>query len=141
MHRGAEKLFESRDYRQVLSLANRHEWLSSFTGELGVALLVEHAMGIEAPAHATWLRTLLVEVHRMASHLAFLGGFPWTDEQTALLLERPHGSVEFTIEGIAAHACSFLVTAVALANACLAMRAITTVTASVAIRPTPNRTF
>ena len=85
MHRGAEKLFESRDYRQVLSLANRHEWLSSFTGELGVALLVEHAMGIEAPAHATWLRTLLVEVHRMASHLAFLGGFPWTDEQTALL--------------------------------------------------------
>ncbi len=32
MHRGAEKLFESRDYRQILSLANRHDWLSSFDG-------------------------------------------------------------------------------------------------------------
>ena len=28
MHRGAEKLFEVRDYRQILMLANRHDWLS-----------------------------------------------------------------------------------------------------------------
>ncbi len=38
MHRGAEKLFESRDYRQILSLANRHDWLSSFDGELSAAI-------------------------------------------------------------------------------------------------------
>lgn len=80
MHRGAEKLFESRDYRQVLSLANRHEWLSSFTGEVGVALLLERELGIEAPRHASWLRTLLVEYHRITSHLAFLGGYPWSDD-------------------------------------------------------------
>lgn len=43
MHRGAEKLFESRDYRQVIGLANRHEWLSAFSGEVGVAQLVETA--------------------------------------------------------------------------------------------------
>lgn len=76
MHRGAEKLFESRDYRQVLSLANRHEWLASFAGELGVALLIEREMGIPAPDHAAWLRTLLMEYHRVASHLAFLAGHP-----------------------------------------------------------------
>ena len=40
MHRGAEKLFESRDYRQILMLANRHEWVSAFAGELGVAQLL-----------------------------------------------------------------------------------------------------
>ena len=30
MHRGAEKLFEARDYRQIVMLANRHDWLSAF---------------------------------------------------------------------------------------------------------------
>ncbi|GMA87724.1 hypothetical protein GCM10025868_29740 [Angustibacter aerolatus] len=33
MHRGAEKLFEVRDYRQILVLANRHDWLSAFSNE------------------------------------------------------------------------------------------------------------
>ena len=31
MHRGAEKLFEVRDYRQIIMLANRHDWLSACT--------------------------------------------------------------------------------------------------------------
>ncbi len=38
MHRGAEKLFEARDYRQIIMLANRHDWLSAFSNELGVVL-------------------------------------------------------------------------------------------------------
>src|SRR5512141_2255588 len=33
MHRGAEKLFEVRDYRQAMVLANRHDWLSAFSNE------------------------------------------------------------------------------------------------------------
>jgi len=77
MHRGAEKLFESRDYRQVIGLANRHEWLSAFSGEVGVAQLIEQALGIEVPDAAQWLRTLLLEFNRVTSHLAFLAGFPW----------------------------------------------------------------
>lgn len=80
MHRGAEKLFESRDYRQILSLANRHEWLGSFAGELGVAQLVEDALGIEVPIAAQWLRTYLLEYTRVTSHLAFIAGFPWVDK-------------------------------------------------------------
>ena len=36
VHRGAEKLFEARDYRQIIVLANRHDWLSAFSSELGV---------------------------------------------------------------------------------------------------------
>lgn len=77
MHRGAEKLFESRDYRQILMLANRHEWLSPFTGELGIAQLLERELGITVPIAARWIRTLLAEFNRVTSHLAFLAGFPW----------------------------------------------------------------
>ena len=81
MHRGAEKLFESRDYRQVIALANRHEWLSAYSGEVGVAQLVETALGIEVPDAAQWYRTILLEFNRVTSHLAFLAGFPWQDRQ------------------------------------------------------------
>lgn len=86
MHRGVEKLFESRDYRQILMLANRHEWLGSFAGELGVAQMVEDALGIEVPESAQWFRTLLAEYTRVTSHLAFIAGFPWPDDQVTLPL-------------------------------------------------------
>ena len=81
MHRGAEKLFESRNYRQVIALANRHEWLSAYSGEVGVAQLIETALGIEVPDAAQWYRTLLLEFNRVTSHLAFMAGFPWHDQQ------------------------------------------------------------
>jgi NADH-quinone oxidoreductase subunit D len=76
MHRGAEKLFEVRDYRQALVLANRHDWLSAFSNELGIVLLLERMLGVELPPRATWCRTLLAELSRALSHLAFLGTFP-----------------------------------------------------------------
>jgi len=76
MHRGAEKLFEVRDYRQVLMLANRHDWLSAFSNELGVVLAVERIMGLQVPPRATWLRTLLAELNRVLSALLFLGAAP-----------------------------------------------------------------
>ncbi len=79
LHRGAEKLFEARDYRQIMALANRHDWHGAFTSELGVALAVEEMLGIDVPARATWIRTLLCEITRMLSHLLFLGAFPWPD--------------------------------------------------------------
>ncbi|NMO52161.1 NADH-quinone oxidoreductase subunit D [Actinoplanes sp. TBRC 11911] len=76
MHRGAEKLFEVRDYRQIIVLANRHDWLSAFSNELGVALAVERLMGIEVPERATWLRMALAELNRVLNHLMFLGSYP-----------------------------------------------------------------
>jgi NADH-quinone oxidoreductase subunit D len=76
MHRGAEKLFEARDYRQIIVLANRHDWLSAFSNELGVVLAVERSMGLEVPERAVWLRTLLAELNRVLNHLMFLGSYP-----------------------------------------------------------------
>jgi NADH-quinone oxidoreductase subunit D len=76
MHRGAEKLFEVRDYRQIIVLANRHDWLSAFANELGVAMAVERLMGIEVPERAVWLRMALAELNRVLNHLMFLGSYP-----------------------------------------------------------------
>ncbi len=76
MHRGAEKLFEVRDYRQIVVLANRHDWLSAFANELGVVLGVEAMLGMEVPVRAVWARTLLAELNRVLSHLMFLGSYP-----------------------------------------------------------------
>ncbi len=76
LHRGVEKLFEVRDYRQVLVLANRHDWLSAFSSELGVVLAVERMLGMEVPLRATWTRTLLAELNRVLNHLMFLGSYP-----------------------------------------------------------------
>jgi NADH-quinone oxidoreductase subunit D len=76
MHRGAEKLFEVRDYRQIIVLANRHDWLSAFANELGVVLAAEQLLGMQVPERAVWARTLLAELNRVLNHLMFLGSYP-----------------------------------------------------------------
>ncbi len=72
MHRGVEKLFEVRDYTQILMLADRHDWHAPFSGELAAALAAEQMMGLTVPVRAIWLRTLLAEHTRILSHGAFL---------------------------------------------------------------------
>ena len=76
MHRGAEKLFEVRDFRQITVLANRHDWLSAFSSELGVVMAAERMLGMEVPSRAVWARTLLAELNRVLNHLMFLGSYP-----------------------------------------------------------------
>src|SRR5205807_6863677 len=76
MHRGAEKLSEYRDPRQVLVLMNRHDWLSAFNSELGWVIAVERMLGIEVPERAQWIRTLMAEWNRILNHLMFTGSYP-----------------------------------------------------------------
>src|ERR671923_1520698 len=76
MHRGAEKLAEFRDARQVLVLMNRHDWLSAFNNELGWVLAVERLAGIDVPERAQWIRTLMAEWNRLLNHLMFCGSYP-----------------------------------------------------------------
>ena len=75
MHRAFEKLAEARDYRQIIALVNRHDWLSAFGNELGVALIVEKMMGLEVPPRAQWIRMLMAEWNRVLNHLMFLGSY------------------------------------------------------------------
>jgi NADH-quinone oxidoreductase subunit D len=95
MHRGAEKLFEVRDYRQITVLANRHDWLSAFGSELGVVAAVERMLGLEVPPRAVWLRTLLAELNRILSHLMFLGGHEQREIVQTVLEEATGGRIHF----------------------------------------------
>ena len=76
MHRGAEKLAEYRDARQVLVLMNRHDWLSAFNNELGWMIAVERLAGIEVPERAQWIRTMMAEWNRILNHLMFMRLLP-----------------------------------------------------------------
>jgi len=75
MHRGFEKLAEHRDYRQIMALVNRHDWLSGFANELGVALAVEQMLEMEVPERAQWIRMLMAEWNRVLNHLMFIGSY------------------------------------------------------------------
>ncbi|MGW4111591.1 NADH-quinone oxidoreductase subunit D [Actinosynnema sp. NPDC004786] len=98
LHRGAEKLFEVRDYRQVLTLANRHDWLAAFCNELAVALAVERMTGMDVPPRAQALRVLLCELNRIMAHLVFLApltGARDRDAVQAVMEEASGGRIHF----------------------------------------------
>jgi len=73
MHRGYEKLTEVRTYLQNTALINRIDWLGSFANEVPFILAAERLMEVEAPARATWIRTILFEMSRVAHLILFLG--------------------------------------------------------------------
>jgi NADH-quinone oxidoreductase subunit D len=75
LHRGIEKLAESRKYHQVGTLLDRSDYVSGLHTETAFALAVERLAGIEVPRKASWLRSLLMELNRYASHLVWLGTF------------------------------------------------------------------
>ncbi|HHY60469.1 MAG TPA: hydrogenase large subunit [Clostridia bacterium] len=74
VHRGLEKLAENRmDYDQVTFLAERICGICGYTHSVAYASAVETANGIEVPPRAQYIRTILLEVERMHSHLLNLG--------------------------------------------------------------------
>ncbi|MEP6660859.1 MAG: NADH-quinone oxidoreductase subunit D 1 [Acidimicrobiales bacterium] len=73
MHRGYEKLTEVRSFPQVTTLINRIDWLGSFANEVPFILAAEKLMGVEAPARAQYIRTVLFELSRIANVSLFLG--------------------------------------------------------------------
>jgi NADH-quinone oxidoreductase subunit D len=73
MHRGYEKLTEVRTYAQCTALVNRIDWLGSFANEVPFILAAERLMDVEAPPRATWIRTMLFEMSRIAHLVLFLG--------------------------------------------------------------------
>ncbi len=76
MHRGVEKLFEVRDYRQIIVLANRHDWLSAFSPSSVWCWPSSGCWAWRCPERATWTRMLLAELNRILNHLMFLGSYP-----------------------------------------------------------------
>jgi NADH-quinone oxidoreductase subunit D len=100
-HRSAEKLFEVRDYRQVLALANRHDWQAPFVGELGAVLTIEAALHLVPTPRATWLRTVLAEHARLHSHLGSLSVVPALLAPDPVLARQLHDAREALREQLA----------------------------------------
>ncbi|MFA5138957.1 MAG: NADH-quinone oxidoreductase subunit D [Elusimicrobiota bacterium] len=75
LHRGIEKLCESRTYPQCVVLADRLDYVSAMTNELPFCLAAETLLGVEAPERAQDLRVIVCELNRIASHLLFFGTY------------------------------------------------------------------
>jgi len=75
LHRGAEKLCETMDYRQGLGFMDRTEYLAAFNAELSYVMAVETLAELEVPDRAQWIRMILCELNRLSSHFMFTGAF------------------------------------------------------------------
>lgn len=75
LHRGAEKLCETMDYRQGIGFMDRTEYLAAFNAELSYVMAVEALAGLEVPERAQWIRMILCELNRLSSHFMFMGAF------------------------------------------------------------------
>ncbi len=73
LHRGIEKLCESRDYTQIVLLTDRMDYVAAATNNLGYVETVEKMYALEVPRRAKYIRTAMSELQRIASHLVWLG--------------------------------------------------------------------
>ena len=73
LHRGSEKLCEDELYSQVITLFDRLDYVGNLNCELAFVLAAEKLMGIEVPERAEYIRVILSELNRIASHMLFYG--------------------------------------------------------------------
>ncbi|MHB8068004.1 MAG: NADH dehydrogenase (quinone) subunit D [Desulfobaccales bacterium] len=73
LHRGIEKMCEYRTYHRCMPLMNRLDYLAGEANLFGFCLAMEKLLGIEVPKRAQYIRVMLVELIRIASHLFWLG--------------------------------------------------------------------
>jgi NADH-quinone oxidoreductase subunit D len=75
LHRGVEKLAEGMTYTQIVPLTDRLDYLASMSNNLAYVLAVEKLAGIEVPERAEYIRVIMAELQRIASHLIAVGSF------------------------------------------------------------------
>lgn len=73
LHTGFEKSFESHTYQQCIPLTDRMDYLAPPINNFGFALAVEKLLQIEIPPRGQYIRVIVAELSRIASHLIWLG--------------------------------------------------------------------
>src|ERR1700692_3664513 len=73
LHTGIEKTAEALTYSQTITITDRMDYLAPLSNNLVYCLAVEKLLGLEVPKRAQYIRVLLTELTRIASHLVWLG--------------------------------------------------------------------
>lgn len=73
LHRGVEKIGEHRTYTQFAPYVDRMDYVAAVSNGLGYCQAVETLINVEAPPRAQYIRTILTELQRIASHQVWLG--------------------------------------------------------------------
>ncbi len=73
LHTGIEKQCENKTWWQAVTLVTRMDYLSPYFNTLAYCLSVEKLLGLEVPVRAQYLRVIMCELNRIASHLVWLG--------------------------------------------------------------------
>jgi NADH-quinone oxidoreductase subunit D len=75
LHRGMEKIFENRTLMQGIRYTDNSDYLSMMLCEIAYAGTAEQLMGLEIPRRAQYIRLLIGEMQRIASHLVSVGTY------------------------------------------------------------------
>jgi len=73
LHRGVEKIGENRTYVQFNPYVDRMDYVAAVSNGLGYCEAVEKLLSVTAPPRAQYVRVILTELNRIASHLLWLG--------------------------------------------------------------------
>ena len=73
LHRGIEKLAESKTYHQSIPFTDRLDYTNAMGNNLAYVLAVEKLLDIEVPKRAQYLRVIMAELQRIAAHEIWLG--------------------------------------------------------------------
>lgn len=73
LHRSIEKMAESRTYAQIIPITDRLDYVSSMINNFAYVTAVERLAGIPVPERAEFIRVIMAEFNRIASHLVYLG--------------------------------------------------------------------
>lgn len=75
IHRGVEKICESRDFVQIIPYCDRLCYASAMTWAHSYCYAVEDLLEVDVPERAEYVRLIAVEMQRIASHLMWLGAY------------------------------------------------------------------
>ena len=73
LHRGVEKIAENRTYTMFNPYVDRMDYVAAVSNGLGFCEAVEKLLSVEAPPRAQYIRVILTELNRIASHQLWLG--------------------------------------------------------------------